>query len=316
MKKRLKVFESGNYPQGNFEADRVKAVFEKVVDKIPGIFAHSSHWAKKEEEPVSVGEFSNFELLNKNGKLVVFGDVEFNEKGAGYYNDKILEGVSVEIDPKTNTLHKIAVLPKGVKPQVAGAEFELKEDELQGIYLQFEEFEEEKMTLEQIMATFPVLSLDDRAKLINSLVSTVTDEERSGMRKLMEWEKVEAIQVEPKVPKTEDEIRAEITAQMEFEAKRNQLIEKAKAKFTPAQQEFIEFALKKAGEERATVLEFEANGKKENMSYFERFEKAIETMEDAANFTSKTKELEFENKEEKTDVMKQAYDRTKARFSK
>src|SRR3712207_2770776 len=135
MKKRLKVFESGNYPQGNFEADRVKAVFEKVVDKIPGIFAHSSHWAKKEEEPVSVGEFSNFELLNKNGKLVVFGDVEFNEKGAGYYNDKILEGVSVEIDPKTNTLHKIAVLPKGVKPQVAGAEFELKEDELQGIYL-------------------------------------------------------------------------------------------------------------------------------------------------------------------------------------
>lgn len=98
MKKRLKVFESGNYPQGNFEADRVKAVFEKVVDKIPGIFAHSSHWAKKEEEPVSVGEFSNFELLNKNGKLVVFGDVEFNEKGAGYYNDKILEGVSVEIE--------------------------------------------------------------------------------------------------------------------------------------------------------------------------------------------------------------------------
>lgn len=292
-KKRVKVFESGNYPQGEFSEERTKRVFENAGE-VPGIYIHSSKWENKGKNPLELGKFKNFSFEKTGENLAVYADVELNDKGQLYHDDGVFNGISVEIDATKDSLGSIALLPLGVEPAVATAEFQAEEKKVvyTGKYKEFEVKGGEKVavTKEEIKKALTEFSLGDRAEIINALVATVSDEERKGMRKLMEWEKIQAIQSIPEKELTEEELRKQIKEEMEFEAKEKELIELSKKKVFPSLQAIVEFAIKKAGEERTTIVEFSET---EKISYFEKFKAEFEKMPDGANFESEVEKMEF-----------------------
>lgn len=214
--KRIKVFESGTYLQGDFPKDRVKTIFANIKDKVEGIFVHSSKWKNENKKPLNIGEFNNFEIKENGDKVEVFADINFNDKGIKYYEDGTLKGVSVEIS--NNILDKIAVLPIGTNPAIKGAEFEQEDT---AFLLEFKE-SEEYMTREEVIASLTKEELE-QVKL-NGYDISITE------------------QVEP-VVKTENEIREEI--KKEFEKKANvsaevkEFMELNAKKITPAMKEVL-----------------------------------------------------------------------------
>lgn len=282
MKKRIKVFQAGSYPQGEFSESKVNELFSGIT-KADGIYAHSSKWAEKGEEPLTIGEFSNFKV--ENG--VATADVEFNDKGQQYYNDGVIKGVSVEI--RDNKLSKIALLPIGVKPAVTGAEFSEEE------YAQLE-FEEggSQLDLNEILAQVKTMDLGARTAIVNAIFGSLTNDEKEGIRQVY-WADFE--KKEPLKTKTEEEIRAEITKEFEDKAKSETLKNVMKKKVIPCMQEIVEFAIDKSLKETG-IVEFEDNGVKTNITYFEKIKNVIEKLPNATNFESKTEKLEFEKEEE------------------
>ena len=228
MKKRVKVFEVGKYPQGEFSDDRLKAIFGSVKDKIQGIFAHTSKW--QDEEPLSLGEFSNFSV--ENGKA--YADLELNDKGQSYYADGVIKGISAEIG---KTLSRIALLPIGVKPAVAGAEFAEYED----VIMEFEEITEEP-------AEEPVKERE---------VKQMTEIELKGFAKEQGFD-IEIKQTP--VPKSEEEIRTEIRTEFEAKQKADKELMEFEAivdkKILPAHKQAYILAFK-ANQSNAEVVEFE-----------------------------------------------------------
>lgn len=214
---KIKVFESGKYPQGEFNKDTVKSIFSSVTEPIKAIFSHTSKWTDK--APVEVGEFKNFEVKETENGATAYAEVDFNETGAKYHSDGILKGVSVEIDKLSNKLLKVAVLPVGINPQISGAEFQ-EEDML---VTSFEEITEEpkQLTKEEVLTS---LTIDDIIAKFGTDYDITKKEQ-------------------PKPAKTEEEIRKEIKA--EFEAKiraeknKNDFLERHKNKITPNIREFM-----------------------------------------------------------------------------
>lgn len=284
MKKRIKVFAAGSYPQGEFSVDKVNELFSGIT-KADGIYAHSSKWAEKGEQPLTIGKFSNFKV--ENG--IATADVEFNDKGQQYYNDGVIRGVSVEI--RDNKLSKIALLPIGVKPAVAGAEFQGEDYAL----LEFEEGGTQ-LNLDEILTQVKTMDLGARTAIVNAIFGSLTNDEKEGIR--ADFEKKE-----PAKPKSEEEIRAEVAKEFEDKTKGNTLKELAKKKFIPCMQPIIEFAIDKSLKE-TNLVEFEENGVKTNITYFENLSKTIEKLPDAANFNSTTEQMEFETSGEESIVNK------------
>jgi hypothetical protein len=119
MRKRVKVFEAGNYDfKGSFPVERVKEIFGKIASPIVGQFQHTSKINSAGKKPLELGEFSEFEITDDG---VVTATLEFNEKGKQYFEDEIINGVSIELS--NEGVDKIAILPVGVEPHVSGAEF-------------------------------------------------------------------------------------------------------------------------------------------------------------------------------------------------
>ncbi|WP_064610398.1 hypothetical protein [Streptobacillus moniliformis] len=239
----IKVFESGNYSQGEFGIDRVKKIFSKTKDNIKAIFSHTSKWNGK--KPLELGEFKEFKVKEENGKAVVYGNVDFNEKGNEYYQDDILKGVSVEIDSNKNELKKIAVLPIGINPAVKGAEFEKMD--VNEVILEFEEEIKDNTEIEK----------DDNKEKDNVKDFSIDDViSKFGAD-------YEIKKKEEKKTKTEEEIRAEIKA--EFEAKenakngKNEFLKKYKDKITPSIKEFMTDEVLETLYSDNHVLEFNEN---------------------------------------------------------
>lgn len=267
-KKRVKVFESGSFPQGEFSEERTKRVFENAGE-VPGIYIHSSKWQNKGKNPLELGKFNNFSFEKTGENLAVYADVELNEKGQLYHEDGVFNGISVEIDATKDSLGSIALLPLGVEPAVATAEFQAEEKKVvyTGKYKEFEVKGGEKVTVtkEEIKKALTEFSLGDRAEIINDLVATVSDEERKGMRKLMEWAKIEAIQSTPEKELTIEEIREQVKNEMEFEAKKKALIELSKKKVIPVLQPAIEFAIERQQQKEQQSLNFQKQKKYHNL---------------------------------------------------
>lgn len=299
MKKRIKVFASGNYPQGDFSEERVSKIFSKA-NKVDGIFAHTSKWEEKGEQPLNIGEFSNFKVE----KGVVTADVEFNADGDKYFNDGVIRGVSVEI--RNDELSKVALLPIGVKPAVAGAEFQEVIEFEEVVVTSTKTNDDETVTLEKVLTFVKNAELGIRTQVINAIFGSLTIEEREGIRQLY-WADFEKKTV--KKSKTEEEIRAEIVKEFEDKAKTDNLKAVAKRKFIPCMQEIVEFAIDKAIQENK-IVEFEENGEKKSLLFFEKLEKDINSMKDVVNFSSKIENLEFGNVEAKS-VMQKSFENTK-----
>ncbi|MGL4977002.1 MAG: hypothetical protein ACRC5G_03210 [Cetobacterium sp.] len=323
MKKRIKVFESGNYPQGDFSLDRVKKVFSTIENPVGGIFSHTSKWLNENKSPVNVGEFSNFEIKGNE----VFADVEFNDKGSNYYNDGILKGVSVEIDKNTNKLLKIAVLPVGINPGVPTAEFQEEET---GIIIEFEEVEQ--VGYKEILAALAALDLtqlsvteletlsdaayrlnDDKYR-INKLTEngyTVVKAAEFSKEQLDEIAKgmnLQVVEFEEEVVLSPIEMRKQIKSEIEFENKVAEKIEGMKKVIPPALQHVVEFAIKKAAESREEIVEFSET---EKVSEFEKITGDIEKMGENKIFKNYFQDVtEFEVKNE----VKNDKDRIKAYY--
>lgn len=323
MKKRLKVFQAGSYPQGEFSLERVKKIFSGVTEPIQGIFSHSSKWITDGKDPVTVGEFSNFSIEGDK----VFADIEFNSKGDNYYTDGILKGVSAEIDFIKNKLTKIAVLPMGIKPAVTGAEFQ-GEEIIEGISLEFEEVK--KVTIAEIIAALAALNvaevpssdlealnnqaykLQDEKWKINKLIEsgyTVQKEfQKEDLEKLAKPLGLTLVEFQEPVQKTAEELRAEIKAEIEFESKRDSLIADSKSKFPPVIQGIVEFAIMKAGEERETIVEFSET---EKISMFEKIESDLKALKKHPTQETYHNGLEFEKQGGEIDYMAAAKAATK-----
>ncbi|MGL5316585.1 MAG: hypothetical protein ACRC92_25230 [Peptostreptococcaceae bacterium] len=326
MKKRIKVFESGNYPQGDFSLDRVKKVFSSIENPVRGIFSHTSKWLNEKKSPVNVGEFSNFEIKGNE----VFADVEFNDKGSNYYNDGILKGVSVEIDKNTDKLLKIAVLPIGINPGVSTAEFQEEET---GIIIEFEEVEQ--VGYKEILAALAALdltqlsaaelqtlsdatySLHDDQYRINKLTEngyTVVKTAEFSKEQLDEIAKcmnLQVVEFEEEVVLSPTEMREQIKAEIEFENKVAEKIEGMKKVIPPSLQHIVEFAIKKAAETKDEIVEFSET---EKVSEFEKIIGDIEKMGENKIFKNYFQDItEFE--EDRVEISS-AKDRVNAYFNK
>lgn len=329
MKKRIKVFEAGSYPQGDFSLDRVKEVFSSIENPVGGIFSHTSKWLNENKSPVNVGEFSNFEI--KGGD--VYADIEFNAKGTNYYNDGILKGVSVEIDKNTNKLLKIAVLPVGINPAVSTAEFQ--EDE-SGIVIEFEEVEQVTLAEllaalklltaeEQILAAIQVIETVDATEAnitqMSTLVSKIWDKQDLALfieklqsqgymvEKTAEFSKekiselakgmnLQVVEFETEEILSPEQLRAQIKSEIEFETKLETEITGMKKIIPPALQHIVEFALKESAKKREEIIEFSET---EKVSEFEKITGEIKNLGTNKVFSTYFQDVtEFEKKNEVT----------------
>lgn len=285
---KVKVFESGDYPQGKFSIERVKNIFSDVKDSIKGVFAHTSKWSEINKEPLEIASFKDFDIVEANNKATVYANIDFNEKGQSYYNDGSIKGISVEIDAN-DKLNKIAVLPIGVTPAIKGAEFQ----EDNAAIFEFEELIEE-MTREEVL-------------------KSLTKEEIEAIK--LDGYTIEVKEFQEIKPKTEQEIRDEIMKEFELKNevknKVTEFMSSNSKKITPGMREIMTDSNMQVIFANQS-LEFEANTL--NVSDF--ITNLFNNMPDLIT-TDKTK-VEFEKEVEKTslDVMQEAEARTKAKYNK
>ncbi|MGL5122561.1 MAG: hypothetical protein ACRC6K_00125 [Fusobacteriaceae bacterium] len=322
MKKKIKVFEVGNYPQGEFSIQAVKDIFGNIKGPVSGIFSHTTKWLTENKEPVKVGTFDNFEISGNN----VYAELEFNEKGINYYNDGILKGVSVEIDGTLNKVNKIAVLPIGITPAIIGAEFQVINEGIN--LLEFEEVNKLKLTeliagLEGLSAidritlaiatlkeldvtqcdVSPILTraweLDDQQWYIKNLITNgyvvekTTEFNKEKLAIIAKPLGFNLVEFENKI-KTEDEIRKEITLEFENKSKLEELKKNINKKIFPILQPFVEFALEKSILDNR-IIEFSEN---EKTTTFEKFTKIINEMPESKIFKEHYKEFSGTDKNE------------------
>ena len=282
---KVKVFESGNYPQGEFNAEKVKNIFSKVVEPIKAIFSHTSKY-KQGEAPIEIGSFKDFTIEEKGEKAIVYGNVDFNEKGNNYYKDNILKGVSVEIDKDTDTLTKVAILPIGITPAVQGAEF-------QEMIVEFEVVKEDSKD-EPTPEEPKEITIDEVIEKFGNEYNITKKEEV--------------------VVKTEEEIREEV--KKEFEAKYNakklkdNFLEKNKSKLTPTIKEFMTDKFLETIFEDSRTLEF---GENENYKVHEVIEKLFDKLPNI-NTEEFSKKVEIKENDDEIDFMKKAKEETLKRY--
>ena len=279
MKKRIKIFETGMYPQGIYNRERVKKIFGNVKDNVKGIFSHSSKWTE-DKEAVELGNFNNIEIQDKGYKTEVYADVNFNEKGKGYYEDGILKGVSVEIPD--DKLTKVAILPLGVKPAITGAEFSE-----QPMLFEFQEIETEPEKKEKG---------EDKKMDRKEVLDTLTKPEIEAQAERLNITVAERLK-----PKTEEEITAEITAKLnkenEIKTKTKEFMDKNQKKIIPAYKPFFEKLIPE-------VLNSEINWEfeKKETGLIEGLEKFMETISDAKIFENHSGNLEFQDQSGADDI--------------
>ncbi|MGL5902801.1 MAG: hypothetical protein ACRCZO_08950 [Cetobacterium sp.] len=264
IKKRVKVFSSGKYPQGNYPPERVKKIFGEA-SKSNAIFIHTSKW--KDGEPPKVGEFSNFQIIENGKKVDVFANIELNEKGQVYHSDKIFKGISVEIpgDKLTN----IALLPQGINPAVEGAEFE-ENSFIEPFDFEFEE-DIKIMKFEDVLSFIftAQLTVEQLTQLMRSLQLKVTDKQAVyNLAREFAAERVEIAAIEEVNPKTAAEIEKEFEAKFEKKLKAKEsateFMKINNNKITPAMKEILTEAKIETLYLNSDTSNYEFEGKKES----------------------------------------------------
>lgn len=297
----VKIFETGNYLQGNFPTEKVESIFNNLDGSVKGQFAHSSKW-ENPEDAIEIGEFSNFKL--DEGKILA--DIDFNEKGEEYYNDGIIKGVSVEIGE--DNISKIAVLPLGVEPAINGAEFEEKGILEFGskIFEDIKKKEEKKeFQFEEMMDEIKDLDMTEEnenmlSPMVDLLFEKMDEKHYIGMLEKRGYKVTKEFQDEHK---TIEEITKEVETRLikKYDAEKKGKIEfdkfKAEGKITPAMEEagINEDFFKVINFNENTTLEFE--DKKNDISVVR---KIFEVMPNIININPEKKE--FNNQEEKTGI--------------
>lgn len=313
---RIKIFESGNYPQGDYPKEKVKSIFEKVTDDIKGIFMHTSRLENSKHEEKQLATINDFYFDEKGDNVTVYANIEFNEDGAFMKDRGFLSGVSVELPD--DKLTKIAILPIGLKPAISGAEFEEKKV----FFTQFEEINNnnnieggKKMGNEEIITALATLKLEEKMRLAKTLSDSLSTEDIKLLRKTLnitsEWEDMtidvkkrmfEKAKVEfaeqPKF-KTEAEIREEIKAEFQekdrLEKETKEFEKLVDEKVIPAYRQEMKILGRYAIADKGTV-EFEEAGEKKSLRNFEKVKSLLEN-KTGLDISQNLEISEFERKE-------------------
>ena len=291
---KIKVFKSGKYPQGEYDKDRVKNIFSKAKDT-EAIFLHTSLWAK-DETPLNLGKFSNYEFKEAGNEVEVFADLELNETGKKFYQGKVLNGVSVELPD--DELTKIAILPNKVNPAVEGAEFQESP-----IFIEFQEIKEEKPPKKKKGEDKTM----DREEVLKSLTKTEVEAQAERLNITV------AEKLKPKTPEEmEKEITARITKESEDKAKVQEFMKEHDKKIVPAFKPFFE---KIVEESLKSEVNWEFN--KKDTSLYDGLQEFMKKIPEFEGFTNYSGGIEFEDqtggKGDLAGIMNKAYEDTKKR---
>ena len=264
---KIKVFKSGKYPQGEYDKERVKNIFSKAKDT-EAIFLHTSLWAK-DEKPLNLGKFNNYEFKESGNDVEVYADLDLNETGKKFYQGNVLNGVSVELP--NDELTKIAILPNKVNPAVDGAEFQESP-----IFMEFQEIKEDKKGEEDNMNKDEVLK-------------NLTKEEIQAQADRLNI----TIGDKPKA-KTPEEIEAEVTARITKESENKvkvaEFMKENDKKILPAYKPFFE---KIATEALYSEVNWEFN--KKETSLFDGLTEFMKQTGEFSGFTNYSNNIEFED---------------------
>ncbi len=264
---KIKVFKSGKYPQGEYDKERVKNIFSKAKDT-EAIFLHTSLWAK-DEKPLNLGKFNNYEFKESGNDVEVYADLDLNETGKKFYQGNVLNGVSVELP--NDELTKIAILPNKVNPAVDGAEFQESP-----IFMEFQEIKEDKKGEEDNMNKDEVLK-------------NLTKEEIQAQADRLNI----TIGDKPKA-KTPEEIEAEVTARITKESENKvkvaEFMKENDKKILPAYKPFFE---KIATEALNSEVNWEFN--KKETSLFDGLTEFMKQTGEFSGFTNYSNNIEFED---------------------
>ncbi len=291
---KIKVFKSGKYPQGEYDKEKVKNIFSKAKET-DAIFLHTSLWAK-DEKPLNLGKFNNYEFKESNGEVEVFADLELNETGKKFYQGKVLNGVSVELP--NDELTKIAILPNKVNPAVEGAEFQETP-----IFMEFQEIEPEKKPKEKGED-----NKMDRKEVLDTLTKTEVEAQAERLNITV------AEKLKPKTPEEmEKEITARITKEAEDKAKVQEFMKEHDKKIVPAFKPFFE---KIVEESLKSEVNWEFN--KKDTSLFDGLQEFMKKMPEFSGFTNYSENIEFDDqtggKDDSAEAMRKAFEDTKKRY--
>ena len=269
---KIKVFKSGKYPQGEYDKDRVKNIFSKAKDT-EAIFLHTSLWAK-DEKPLNLGKFGNYEFKEAGNEVEVFANLELNETGKKFYQGKVLNGVSVELP--NDELTKIAILPNKVNPAVEGAEFQESP-----IFMEFQEIKEDKPPKKEKGEDKTM----DKEEVLKNL--TKEDIERQAERLNI----TVAERLKPKTPEElEQEITARITKEAEDKAKVQEFMKEHDKKIVPAFKPFFE---KIVEESLKSQVNWEFN--KKDTSLYDGLQEFMKKIPEFSGFKNYSENIEFDD---------------------
>lgn len=241
MAQKIKIFEAGTWNGQEFSNEEVERIFGGV-ESSDAVYMHTSNWQGEGKDPLKLGSFKGFEVLEEEGVKKVFALPEYNDKGIGYKEDGIFKGVSVELNDDNTELLRTALLPLSSNPAVEGAgystilEFEARE---------FEEDEDKISTIKTLLSELDITKLTDNQILgIQDIIWAISDEtyyieqlKKKGYAVTSEMQ--QANEFEGKTPQEISEIVSKRTIK-EFQEKQSKKdgakswIEENKLRITPA----------------------------------------------------------------------------------
>ena len=309
MFRNVKLFEAGNYTQGDFPLDKVKEIFSKTKDSVSAQFAHTSKIVKAGKEALGLGEFSNFGIDEAG---VITADIEFNEDGKDLYDKGIINGCSVEIND--GAISRVAILPVGVTPAITGAEFEETGSITFGSEMEFEELPVKLTVAELAQGIVGLDATGDMSEfgMIQEAVWEKSDQsyavnklKEAGYTVTLETSEFEGMSSAEIVQETTKKVNAVFAAKANGTKEFAKL--KAEGKITPKMEEAgltEEFMSMLENQEASTgTLEFG-----EQSFEFAKIFKNILKASDGLNMGSKIETNEFEKKDEKTGIKTSAED--------
>ena len=296
------LFKSGDYgTKGNWQGD----VFNKLIDntnEIPIIPYHTSEFTErgmlKNEIPI-IGKFKNISI---EGDTIISSDIEiFNKIDFKHRN---VDRLSIEIED--GKIKRVGALPVGVPPaapttSLKGLEFQetikmewIKQDSI----INFRK--EDTMDLNAILEAQKEMSIEDKIKIINTIISLFSEEELGQAKEKLDLSKFQEKKEEKPVQKTEDQIKEEAKAEFRKETQVKEFMQKNENKITPAMKLLgVEKMVEKLILSTDTI-EFSENGKNKELDSVEALTGIFENLPEY-----KKSEYEFSGGESRTDVDKE-----------
>ena len=306
------LFKSGDYgTKGNWQGD----VFNRLIDntnEIPIIPYHTSEFTErgmlKNEIPI-IGKFKNISI---EGDTIISSDIEiFNKIDFKHRN---VDRLSIEIED--GKIKRVGALPVGVPPaapttSLKGLEFQetikmewIKQDSI----INFRK--EDKMDLNAILEGLKEMSIEDKIKIINTIISLFSEEELGQAKEKLDLSKFQEKKEDKPVQKTEDQIKEEAKAEFRKETQVKEFMQKNENKITPAMKLLgVEKMVEKLILSTDTI-EFSENGKNKELDSVEALTGIFENLPEY-----KKSEYEFSGGLSTTDVDKEV-EEDKKRWNK